>query len=52
MMMQMLDAGGIPPLTDGLRKPDESNPRGYFEYEKAKQLRRDASGSRKRAERQ
>ena len=43
MMMQMLDAGGIPPLTDGLRKPDESNPRGYFEYEKAKQLRRDAS---------
>ena len=43
MMMQMLKAGGIPPLTDGVRMDDEDNPRGYYEYEKAKQLRKDAS---------
>lgn len=43
MMMQMIEAGGILPLTDGLRKADESNPKGYFEYEKAKQLQKDTS---------
>ena len=43
MMMQMLAAGGIPPLTDGSRQADESNPKGYFEYEKSKQLGRNAS---------
>ena len=43
MMMQMLDAGGIPLLTDNVRKADEDNPRGYYEYEKAKQLDRDSS---------
>jgi hypothetical protein len=43
MMMQMLAAGGVPPLTDGLRQADESNPKGYFEYEKSKQLGRNAS---------
>jgi hypothetical protein len=43
MMMQMLAAGGIPPLTDGLRQADESNPKGYFEYEKTKQLGQNAS---------
>ena len=37
-MMQMLDAGGIPALTDGLRQPDPHNPRGYFEYEPVKRL--------------
>jgi predicted AlkP superfamily phosphohydrolase/phosphomutase/tetratricopeptide (TPR) repeat protein len=36
MMMQMLAAGGLPVLTDGERQPDDSNPRGYFELERAK----------------
>jgi len=40
MLMQMLAAGGLPALTDGLRQPDEDNPRGYFEYEAVKQLAR------------
>lgn len=43
LMMQMLAAGGIPPLTDDRRPPDEDNPRGYLEYEPAKGLQRDAS---------
>jgi predicted AlkP superfamily phosphohydrolase/phosphomutase/tetratricopeptide (TPR) repeat protein len=43
MMMQMLKEGGFPILTDDLRKPDEDNPKGYLEFEKAKQLKRDAS---------
>ncbi|CAN5740496.1 hypothetical protein BH20VER1_BH20VER1_15120 [soil metagenome] len=41
LMMQMLAAGGVPPLTDGLRTADESNPRGYYEFERVKQLRSD-----------
>jgi predicted AlkP superfamily phosphohydrolase/phosphomutase/tetratricopeptide (TPR) repeat protein len=36
MMMQMLQRGGLPLLTDGKRPADPSNPRGYFEHEKAK----------------
>jgi hypothetical protein len=43
LMMQMLAAGGIPPLTDNLRTPDDSNPRGYFELEAVKRLRADHS---------
>jgi hypothetical protein len=43
LMMQMLAAGGIPPLTDNLRTPDENNPRGYFEFEPVKRLRADKS---------
>ena len=31
------------PLTDGQREADASNPKGYFEYEKATQLRSDSS---------
>jgi hypothetical protein len=38
MMMQMLGAGGLPLVTDGLRTPDESNPEGYFELEAVKDL--------------
>jgi len=41
LMMQMLVAGGIPPLTDGIRQPDADNPRGYFEFERVKQLKHD-----------
>jgi hypothetical protein len=43
MMMQMLEAGGIPVLTDGIRVPDEDNPRGYFEFEPVKRTKEDAS---------
>ncbi|MDM8555350.1 alkaline phosphatase family protein [Desulfococcaceae bacterium HSG7] len=43
MMMQMLEAGGIHALTDGQRKADEDNPRGYFEFDKAAKLRTDRS---------
>ena len=38
MMMQMLAAGGLPPLTDGVRTADDSNPEGYFELEAVKGL--------------
>lgn len=43
MMMQMLDAGGLPALTDHQRKPDVHNPSGYFEFEPVKSLARNAS---------
>ena len=43
LMMQMLAAGGIPPLTDHLRAADESNPRGYVEFDAVKRLRSDHS---------
>jgi len=43
MMMQMLAAGGMPILSDGVRTPDASNPRGYFELEKVKRLATDRS---------
>ena len=38
MMMKMLDAGGIPPLTDKIRKANQDNPKGYYEYERVKKL--------------
>jgi hypothetical protein len=38
MMMRILEAGGIPPLTDGLRTADEDNPRGYYELEEVKAI--------------
>jgi hypothetical protein len=41
MLMQMLEAGGIAPLTDGERAADGDNPKGYFEYEPAKRLMTD-----------
>jgi len=37
-MMQMLAAGGMPVLTDGLRQADIENLRGYYEWEPAKLL--------------
>lgn len=43
LMMQMLEAGGIPALTDNRREPDIHNPRGYFEYEAVKRIAQDAS---------
>jgi hypothetical protein len=41
-VMQMLDAGGVPPLADRARPPDPDNPRGYFEYAIAKRIAADA----------
>ena len=38
MMMQMLQAGGMEPLVDDIRKADEDNPKGYYEYEAAKKV--------------
>lgn len=43
LMMQMLEAGGLPLLTDGIRAADTDNPRGYYEVERAKQLKEDSS---------
>ena len=35
MMMKLLEAGGLPPLTDNsLRTADEDNPKGYYEFER------------------
>ncbi|HEX6034957.1 MAG TPA: sulfotransferase [Anaerolineales bacterium] len=39
MMMRMLAEGGLPVLTDELRRPDDDNPKGYFELEVVRQLR-------------
>jgi hypothetical protein len=33
MVMQILEAGGMPIATDEKREPDESNPKGYLEIE-------------------
>ena len=38
MMMKMLDAGGLPILTDNLREADANNPKGYYEFERVKEL--------------
>jgi hypothetical protein len=43
MMMRILEAGGLPPLTDGIRTADRDNPNGYYEFEPVKQTARDAS---------
>src|ERR1041385_5634954 len=41
LMMQMLVAGGMSPLSDGERQADTDNPRGYLEWERIKQLPND-----------
>jgi hypothetical protein len=38
MMMKMLEAGGLPIMTDGERSADIDNPKGYFEHERVKDL--------------
>src|SRR5271157_4961579 len=43
LMMQMLDAGGLPVVSDGERKADTDNPKGYLEWERIKQLPKDPS---------
>ena len=41
MMMRMLEAGGMEVLTDGARTADEDNPKGYYEFERVKQIEHD-----------
>jgi hypothetical protein len=41
LMMQMLVAGGMTPLSDGERVADADNPRGYLEWERIKTLPKD-----------
>ena len=43
MMMKVLEAGGLEIVTDNIRKADDDNPRGYYEFEKVKKLKQDAS---------
>lgn len=43
MMMSMLAAGGMTIVQDGIRTADEDNPKGYFELERIKKLKEDAS---------
>lgn len=45
MMMKMLDAAGLPILTDNLRTADEDNPKGYYEYERVKNLEKERDKS-------
>jgi hypothetical protein len=41
MMMQVLEAGGLPALKDDVRVADEDNPKGYYEFERVKQIAQD-----------
>ena len=41
MMMNMLEAGGMPVLTDRIRSADTDNPKGYYEFERVKGLPED-----------
>ena len=41
MAMRMLAAGGMPILTDRIRRPDDDNPKGYYEFERVKRLKED-----------
>jgi predicted AlkP superfamily phosphohydrolase/phosphomutase/tetratricopeptide (TPR) repeat protein len=42
MLMQMLAAGGLGILSDGLRAADADNPHGYLEFEPVKNLLKDS----------
>ncbi len=41
MMMRILSSGGMELLVDGIRTADDDNPKGYYEYERVKQLKKD-----------
>jgi hypothetical protein len=45
MMMKMLEAGGVSIMTDGERTADIDNPKGYFEYERIKNLEHETDKS-------
>ena len=41
LMMMMLEASGMPVLTDHIRTADADNPKGYYEFERVKAIERD-----------
>ena len=43
LMMQMLDNGGIVVVTDNIRTADTDNPKGYYEYEMVKKIKKDVT---------
>jgi hypothetical protein len=43
MMMRMLEAGGMEALSDNIRQADVDNPNGYYEFERVKKIKEDAS---------
>ncbi|GBE36068.1 sulfotransferase domain protein [bacterium BMS3Bbin07] len=43
MMMKMLQTGGMEVLMDNIRKADEDNPEGYYEFERVKKIKEDTS---------
>src|SRR5207247_9084675 len=43
LMMQALENGGVEVVTDNIRTSDTDNPRGYYELEKVKKMKQDAS---------
>ncbi len=45
MMMKMLEAGGLPVMSDNERTADIDNPKGYFEYERVKDLEKEKDKS-------
>ncbi|MBW1843813.1 MAG: sulfotransferase domain-containing protein [Deltaproteobacteria bacterium] len=45
MLMKMLDAGGMEIMTDSERTADIDNPKGYFEYERVKDLEKESDKS-------
>jgi hypothetical protein len=45
MMMKMLAAGGVSVMTDAVRKADVDNPKGYYEYERVKDLEKETDKS-------
>ena len=45
MLMKMLEAGGMAILSDGERDADIDNPKGYFEYERIKDLEKETDKS-------
>ena len=40
MLMSMLESAGMPIVSDGRREADEDNPRGYWEDERIKRLKK------------
>jgi hypothetical protein len=45
MLMKMLEAGGMKIMTDSERTADIDNPKGYFEYERIKDLEKETDKS-------
>ena len=41
LMMQILEAGGLAVLKDDIREADADNPKGYYEFERVKQVAQD-----------